>query len=87
MNCARPPILDYDALCDALDSGHLYAAACDVLPAEPLPSDHRLLHTDRLIVTPHLAGASRQSAHLAAELGAADIARYLAGQPLRYALN
>ncbi len=87
VNCARPPILDYDALCDALDSGHLYAAACDVLPAEPLPPEHRLLHTERLIVTPHLAGASRQSAHLAAELGAADIARYLAGQPLRFALN
>ena len=87
VNCARPPILDYDALCDALDSGHLYAAAADVLPAEPLPPEHRLLHTDRLIVTPHLAGASRQSAQLAAEKGAADIARFLRGEPLQYALN
>ena len=87
VNCARPPILDYDALCDALDSGHLSAAAVDVLPAEPLPSGHRLLHTDRLIVTPHLAGASRQSAQLAAELGAADIARFLAGEPLVNPLN
>lgn len=87
VNCARPPILDYDALADALDSGHLSAAAADVLPAEPLPAGHRLLRTPRLIVTPHLAGASRESAQLAAELGAADIARYLAGEPLRYALN
>ena len=87
VNCARPPILDYDALCDALDSGHLYAAAADVLPAEPLPAGHRLLHTERLIVTPHLAGASRQSAQLAAKLGAADIARYVAGEPLKHALN
>lgn len=87
VNCARPPIVDYDALCDALDSGHLAAAACDVLPAEPLPSDHRLLHTPRLIVTPHLAGASKQSAQLAAELGAADIARFLAGEPLLHRLN
>lgn len=38
-------------------------------------------------MTPHLAGASRESAQLAAELAAADIARYLAGEPLRYALN
>lgn len=87
VNCARPPILDYDALADALDSGHLYAAAADVLPSEPLPAGHRLLRTPRLIVTPHLAGASRESAHLAAELGAADIARWLAGEPLRHALN
>jgi len=87
VNCARPPILDYDALCDALDSGHLYAAAADVLPEEPLPAGHRLLRTERLIVTPHLAGASRQSAQLAAELGAADIARYVAGEPLQHALN
>lgn len=87
VNCARPPILDYDAFCDALDSGHLSAGAVDVLHEEPLPSDHRLLHTERLIVTPHLAGASRESAHLAAELGAADIARYLRGEPLVNALN
>lgn len=87
VNCARPPILDYDALADALDSGRLYAAAADVLPSEPLPADHRLLRTPRLIVTPHLAGASRESAQLAAELGAADIARWLAGEPLRHALN
>lgn len=87
VNCSRPPVLDYDALADALDSGRLYAAAADVLPSEPLPPGHRLLRTPRLIVTPHLAGASRESAQLAAELAAADIARYLAGEPLRYALN
>ena len=87
VNCARPPILDYDALADALDSGRLSAAAADVLPSEPLPADHRLLRTPRLIVTPHLAGASRESAQLAAELGAADIARWLAGEPLAHALN
>lgn len=87
VNCSRPPVLDYDALADALDSGRLWAAAADVLPAEPLPQGHRLLRTERLIVTPHLAGASQESAQLAAELGAADIARYLAGEPLRNALN
>ncbi|MFT4216023.1 MAG: 2-hydroxyacid dehydrogenase [Micropruina sp.] len=87
VNCSRPPVLDYDALADALDSGHLYAAAADVLPSEPLPPGHRLLRTPRLTLTPHLAGASRESAQLAAELGAADIARWLAGEPLKYALT
>ena len=87
VNCARGGLLDYDALCDALDSGHLYAAACDVLPFEPLPPDHRILRTERLTVTPHLAGASKQAAHLAAEFGAADIAAFLRGDRPRHVAN
>lgn len=84
VNCARGGLLDYDALCDALDAGHLYAAACDVLPSEPLPPGHRLLSTPRLTMTPHLAGASRGAAELAAELGARDIARFFAGEALEH---
>lgn len=80
VNCARGGLLDYDALCDALDSGHLYAAACDVLPFEPLPEGHRILTTDRLTITPHLAGASKQAAHLAADIGARDIAAFARGE-------
>lgn len=80
VNCARGGLVDYDAMCDALDSGHLYAAACDVLPVEPLPADHRLRRTPRLTLTPHLAGASRQAAQLAAEIGATDIARFANGE-------
>ena len=87
VNCSRPPVLDYDALADALDSGRLWAAAADVLPEEPLPAGHRLFSTPRLTITPHLAGASKESAQLAAELGAADIGRYLRGEPLGNALN
>lgn len=79
VNCARGGLMDYDAVCDSLDSGHLYAAAADVLPFEPLPSDHRILRTDRFTVTPHLAGASKQAAHLAADIGAADIAAFARG--------
>ncbi|WP_040159155.1 2-hydroxyacid dehydrogenase [Nigerium massiliense] len=87
VNCARGGLLDYDALCDALDSGHLYAAACDVLPAEPLPPDHRILHTDRLTVTPHLAGASKQAAELAADIGARDIAAFVHGERPQHVAN
>jgi D-3-phosphoglycerate dehydrogenase / 2-oxoglutarate reductase len=86
VNCARGGLLDYDALCDALDSGHLFAAACDVFPTEPLPAGDRLLRTPRLTLTPHVAGASKQSAHFAANVGGADIARFLRGErPLHVA--
>ncbi|MGA4507128.1 2-hydroxyacid dehydrogenase [Propionibacteriaceae bacterium G1746] len=87
VNCARPSLLDYDALCDALDSGHLYAAGCDVLPAEPLPPDHRLLRTPNITVTPHLAGASKSAAWIAARLGAADIAAWARGGRPQHVVN
>lgn len=87
VNCARGGLLDYDALCDALDSRHLYAAACDVLPFEPLPDGSRLLTTRNLTITPHLGGASKKAAVLAAEIGAEDIARFLAGTPTLHAVN
>ncbi|RJL30125.1 NAD(P)-dependent oxidoreductase [Bailinhaonella thermotolerans] len=84
VNCARGALLDYDALCDALDSGHLYAAALDVYPAEPLPPGSRLLTTPGLTLTPHIAGASRETAEKAARIAAAEVARHLTGAPLRH---
>jgi D-3-phosphoglycerate dehydrogenase len=80
VNCARGPLLDYDAACDALDSGHLFAASFDCLPSEPLPPGHRLTTTPRVSLTPHLGGASKQAAELAAQIGAADIARFARGE-------
>lgn len=87
VNCARGSLLDYDAVCDALDSGHLYGAAFDVFPQEPIPAGSRLLSTPHVVLTPHLAGASKQTAANAARIVAADAARYLAGQPLQHCAN
>ena len=70
-----------------LDDGHLFAAACDVLPSEPLPPDHRILRTSKITVTPHLAGASKSAAWIAARLGAADIAAYARGERAVNLLN
>lgn len=87
VNCARGALIDHDALCDALDTGHLFAAALDVFPEEPVPAHSRLLSTPNLTMTPHLAGASRQTAHNAAEINAAEVARWLRGQPLLHRAN
>ncbi|MGO1400802.1 MAG: 2-hydroxyacid dehydrogenase [Flaviflexus sp.] len=80
VNCARGPLVDYDAVCDSIDSGHLHAAAFDCLPEEPLPADHRLLRTPRITFTPHLAGASQEASRVAARIGSADIAAYARGE-------
>ncbi|MGW6280816.1 2-hydroxyacid dehydrogenase [Kribbella sp. NPDC055071] len=78
VNTARGGLLDYDAAVDALESGHLGAAAFDVFPVEPIPASSRLLTAPNLVITPHLAGATRQTAHRAATLATEAVATYLA---------
>jgi D-3-phosphoglycerate dehydrogenase len=87
VNCARGSLLDYDALCDALDRGHLFGAAVDVFPQEPIPAGSRLLRTANLVMTPHLAGASRKTAENAARIAAEEVGRYLRGEPLAHCAN
>ena len=87
VNAARGGLLDQDALCDALDSGKLRAAALDVYDPEPPPPDSRIFTTPNLVLSPHLAGASRETAERAAVIAAAEVGRYLRGEPLRFVAN
>jgi D-3-phosphoglycerate dehydrogenase len=80
VNTARGGLLDYDATVDALESGQLGAAAFDVFPSEPLPEGSRLLTAPNIVMTPHLAGATRQTAHRAASIAAEAVAAFLAGK-------
>ena len=87
VNCARGALLDYDAVYDALDSGHLFGAAFDVFDEEPIPPGSRLLTTPNIVMTPHLAGASKETAAKAAQIVAGDVGRYLRGEPLAHCAN
>lgn len=87
VNAARGGLLDQDALCDALESGKLRAAALDVYDPEPPPPDSRLFSTPNLVLSPHLAGASRETAERAAVIAAGEVGRYLRGEPLRHVAN
>ncbi|MEU0275465.1 2-hydroxyacid dehydrogenase [Streptomyces sp. NPDC006307] len=87
VNCARGALLDYDAVCDALDAGHLAGAGFDVFPAEPVPAGARLLSTPGVVLTPHIAGGSREVAHKAARIVATEAARFLRGEPLAHCAN
>ena len=87
VNCARGSLVDYDAVCDALDSGHLFGAAFDVFDQEPIPAGSRLLRTPHIVMTPHLAGSSKETAQNAAAIVAADVSRFLRGVPLLHCAN
>ncbi|EPY92727.1 NAD(P)-dependent oxidoreductase, partial [Streptomyces noursei] len=87
INCARGALLDYDAVCDALESGQLAGAGFDVFPEEPVPAHSRLLTAPGVVLTPHIAGGSQQVAHKAAAIVAGDVGRYLRGEPLHHQAN
>ena len=53
INTARGELIDEDALCDALKSGHLSGAALDALQQEPPTLDHPLLGLPQVLITPH----------------------------------
>ncbi|GIG67384.1 2-hydroxyacid dehydrogenase [Phytomonospora endophytica] len=82
VNCARGSLVDQDALCDALDAGHLSGAGLDVYPEEPVLPGSRLLRTPGLVTTPHIAGCSREVAEKAARICAAEVGRHLRGEAL-----
>ncbi|ORY68563.1 D-isomer specific 2-hydroxyacid dehydrogenase [Pseudomassariella vexata] len=57
-NIGRGPVLNTDALIEALENGWIRGAALDVTDPEPLPQDHPLWHTKNVIITPHVSGSS-----------------------------
>lgn len=87
VNCARGPLLDADALAEELRNGHLWGAALDCLPTEPLADDSRLHGAPNLTMTPHLGGASKIAAEFCADLGAKDIAAFLRGERPQFVSN
>lgn len=79
INTARGPLVDYDALVDALEQGVIAGAALDTFHVEPLPPDHPLKRLPNVTLTPHVAGSSKQVVHRAIETLAEDLRRVLTG--------
>ncbi|MGC9221367.1 MAG: 2-hydroxyacid dehydrogenase [Solirubrobacteraceae bacterium] len=84
INTARGPVVDHEALTQALHTGQIGGAALDVTEPEPLPQDHALWQAPNLLVVPHIASATWTSREQMAEMAVDNIIAGLAGRPLPY---
>lgn len=82
INVGRGRIVVTDDLLAALDSEHLAGAGLDVTEPEPLPSDHPLWQSDRVLITPHVSSRAELTMERRWELFLENIRRFGAGEPL-----
>ncbi len=87
VNTSRGPVVDTDALVDALRDGVIGAAALDVTDPEPLPADHPLVGLPNALVVPHIASASRATRGKMASMAAANLLAGVRGERLPTPVN
>ena len=81
LNTSRGPLIDEEALADALNSGRIAGAGLDVLSTEPPSADNPLLQAKNCFITPHLAWATRAARSRLLTIAVENIRRFLHGQP------
>ena len=83
INTARGPVVDSQALADALNSGRLAGAGIDVFETEPpIPASHPLCHCKNILLTPHVAFATAESMKLRAQIVFDNLNHFLDGTPV-----
>lgn len=86
VNTARGPLVDEEALAEALRAGRIAGAGLDVLSVEPPSRGNPLLAAPRCVITPHIAWATRAARRRLIEATAGNVAAFLAGSP-RHVVN
>jgi glyoxylate reductase len=87
VNTARGPIVDENALYEALKDGVIFAAGLDVTDPEPPRLDNPLLTLPNCIVAPHIASATVGTRNAMAEICAANLLAGITGQKLPHGVN
>jgi phosphoglycerate dehydrogenase-like enzyme len=83
VNIGRGPIIDEQALIEALASGHVGGAALDVFMQEPLPPGHPFWDMETVVVSPHMSGDAIGWTDRVVDRFLSNLQRYAAGEPLR----
>jgi len=81
INTSRGPLIDEEALAEALQSRTIAAAALDVLCQEPPAEDNPLLRLDNCVITPHVAWATREARERLLGMAVDNLRAWLAGSP------
>jgi glyoxylate reductase len=87
VNTARGPLVDQDALLQALTNQTIAGAALDVTDPEPLPADHPLTRAPNLIITPHIGSATRAARERMADLAVDNLLAGLDGKQMPHQVN
>ncbi len=82
VNISRGPVIDTQALTEALQSKRIAGAALDVTDPEPLPREHPLLKQPNLTIAPHLGSATLETRQRMAEMSIENLLAGLRGDPL-----
>lgn len=81
INGARGPVLQEQALLDALSGGRLRAAGLDVFDVEPLPLDSPLRGHPKVLALPHIGSATHETRHAMVERAVSNLLLVLRGEP------
>jgi glyoxylate reductase len=87
INTARGPVVDHEALYEALKEQRIFAAGLDVTDPEPLPLDSPLLTLDNIIIAPHIASASKTAREKMSWMAAENLIAGLKGERLPNCVN
>jgi glyoxylate reductase len=87
INTARGPVVDPEALYEALKERSIFGAGLDVTDPEPLPIDSPLLALDNIVVVPHIASASKTSRDQMSWMAAQNLIAGLKGERLPNCVN
>lgn len=82
INTSRGPLIVEEDLRDALNSGKVAAAACDVVSTEPIKKDNPLLNAKNMIITPHIAWAPIESRRRLMDFTIENLVKFLEGNPI-----
>ena len=87
VNTARGGIVNEQALAQALDSGHIFAAGLDVFEQEPVAMDNPLLQHPRAVVVPHIGSATTLTRAKMVDLAVKNAVAALQGQAMPHCVN